>query len=102
MSHYKRHVFFCTNQRANGEACCQNHGADEMRAYAKERMKELVPKSVGRMRINSAGCLDRCNLGPVLVVYPDGVWYSYSDKKDIDEIITEHLLHGRIVERLKI
>ena len=102
MSYYKRHIFFCTNLRANGEACCQNHGADEMRAYAKERMKELVPKSVGRMRINSAGCLDRCKLGPVLVVYPEGVWYTYKDKKDIDEIITEHLLHGRIVERLKI
>ena len=102
MSHYKQHVFFCTNQRTNGEACCQNHGADEMRTYAKERLKELVPKTAGRMRINSAGCLDRCALGPVLVVYPEGVWYSYRDKKDIDEIITEHLLHGRIVERLKI
>ena len=55
-----------------------------MRSYAKERVKELVPKSVGRMRVNSAGCLDRCNLGPVLVVYPEGVWYTYVDKKDID------------------
>ncbi len=102
MSYYKHHVFFCTNQRANGEACCQNHGAEEMRAYAKERMKELVPKAAGRMRINSAGCLDRCNLGPVLVVYPEGIWYTYVDKEDIDEIINEHLLHGRVVERLKI
>lgn len=102
MSYYKRHVFFCTNQRTNGEACCQNHGADEMRAYAKERLKELVPKSTGRMRINSAGCLDRCKLGPVLVVYPEGIWYTYAGKEDIDEIIREHLLHGRIVERLKI
>lgn len=102
MSYFKRHVFFCTNQRANGEACCQNHGADEMRVYAKEQLKKLVPKSAGRMRINSAGCLDRCELGPVLVVYPEGVWYTYVDKEDIDEIIKEHLLHGRIVERLKI
>ncbi len=102
MSYFKRHVFFCTNQRANGEACCQNHGASEMRAYAKDRVKELVPKSAGRMRINTAGCLDRCELGPVLVVYPEGVWYTYVDKEDIDEIIKEHLLHGRIVERLKI
>lgn len=102
MSYFKRHVFFCTNQRANGEACCQDHHANEMRAYAKERMKELVPKSEGLMRINSAGCLDRCELGPVLVVYPEGVWYTYVDKEDIDEIIEEHLLHGRVVERLKI
>ncbi|CAG4883968.1 Putative ferredoxin [Georgfuchsia toluolica] len=102
MSYYKRHAFFCINQRANGAICCQNHGADEMRAYAKERLKELVPKSAGRMRINSAGCLDRCKLGPVLVVYPEGIWYTYAGKEDIDEIINEHLLHGRIVERLKI
>lgn len=102
MSYFKRHVFFCTNQRANGEACCQDHGANDMRAYAKERVKELVPKSAGRMRINSAGCLDRCNEGPVLVVYPEAVWYTYVDKEDIDEIINEHLMHGRIVERLKI
>ncbi len=102
MSHFKRHVFFCTNQRTNGEACCQDHQANEMRAYAKERMKELVPKGEGRMRINSAGCLDRCEKGPVLVVYPEAVWYTYTDKADIDEIINEHLLHGRVVERLKI
>lgn len=102
MSYYKHHVFFCTNQRANGEACCQDHGSDAMRTYAKERLKALVPKTAGRMRINSAGCLDRCELGPVLVVYPEGIWYTYVDKEDIDEIINEHLLHGRIVERLKI
>ena len=102
MSYYKHHVFFCTNQRANGEACCQDHHANEMRAYAKERMKQLLPKAEGRMRINSAGCLDRCDEGPVLVIYPEGVWYTYVDKEDIDEIIEEHLLHGRVVERLKI
>ena len=102
MTYFKRHVFFCTNQRTNGEACCQNHGANDMRAYAKEQMKKLLPKAVGRMRINSAGCLDRCELGPVLVVYPEAVWYTYVDKEDIDEIINEHLLHGRVVERLKI
>ena len=102
MTYFKRHVFFCTNQRTNGEACCQNHGANDMRAYAKEQMKKLLPKAVGRMRITSAGCLDRCELGPVLVVYPEAVWYTYVDKEDIDEIINEHLLHGRVVERLKI
>ena len=102
MSYFKHHVFFCTNQRTNGEACCQDHHANEMRAYAKQRMKELVPKMEGRMRINSAGCLDRCDEGPVLVIYPEGVWYTYVDKEDIDEIIAEHLLRGRVVERLKI
>ena len=56
----------------------------------------------GKVRINNAGCLDRCDEGPVLVVYPEGVWYTYVDKEDIDEIVTEHLQNGRIVERLKI
>ncbi|MFP5344924.1 MAG: (2Fe-2S) ferredoxin domain-containing protein, partial [Gammaproteobacteria bacterium] len=56
----------------------------------------------GKVRINNAGCLDRCEEGPVIVVYPEGVWYSYVDKEDIDEIIEEHLQHGRPVERLRI
>lgn len=54
------------------------------------------------MRINKAGCLGRCDDGPVLVVYPDNVWYTYLDEEDVDEIINEHLLHGRIVERLRL
>ena len=54
------------------------------------------------MRVNTAGCLGRCDDGPVLVVYPDNVWYTYVDKEDIDDIIDNHLLHGRIVERLRL
>jgi len=102
MGHFQHHVFFCTNQRAAGEACCNNHGASELRDYAKARVKALSDKLPGAVRINTAGCLDRCELGPVLVVYPEAVWYTYIDKEDIDEIIDEHLLHGRVVERLKI
>ena len=56
----------------------------------------------GKVRINKAGCMDRCDSGPVLVVYPDAVWYSYVDNEDIEEIIQEHLVHGRVVERLRI
>ena len=102
MSYFKHHVFFCTNQRQAGENCCNNYRADEMRAYAKDKIKELKLSGKGRIRINNAGCLDRCDDGPVLVVYPDETWYTYVDKSDIDEIITEHLQHGRVVERLKI
>ena len=54
------------------------------------------------MRVNKAGCLGRCDDGPVLVVYPDNVWYTYVDKEDIDDIIDNHLLHGRIVDRLRL
>ena len=100
--YFKHHVFFCTNQRKDGELCCQQHNALEMRNYVKGRIKELGLSGRGKVRINSAGCLDRCAEGPVLVVYPEGVWYTFVDKDDLDEIIQEHLLHGRTVERLKI
>jgi len=100
--YYQYHVFFCVNQRAAGEACCANLGAAAMRDYAKHRIKELGLAGRGGVRINQAGCLDRCSEGPVIVVYPEGVWYSYVDEEDIDEIIDQHLRQGKVVERLKI
>jgi (2Fe-2S) ferredoxin len=102
MSHYKYHVFFCCNQREPGENCCQNHKADALRDYAKNRVKALGLAGKGKVRVNKAGCLDRCDEGPVIVVYPEEVWYTYVDKSDIDEIVEEHLKHGRVVERLRI
>jgi (2Fe-2S) ferredoxin len=102
MSYYQRHVFFCCNQRQAGEACCNNHGAQEMRDYAKQRVKQLGLAGKGKVRINQAGCLDRCEEGPVLVIYPEEVWYTYVDRQDVDEIIDEHLVNGRVVERLRI
>jgi (2Fe-2S) ferredoxin len=73
-----------------------------MRAYAKDRVKALGPTVPGKVRINAAGCLDRCEKGPVLVIYPEAVWYTYVDKEDIDEIIDQHLVKGCVVERLRI
>jgi (2Fe-2S) ferredoxin len=102
MSFYAHHVFFCCNQRNNGEACCEDHGASALRAYAKDKVKALKLSGEGKVRINQAGCLDRCELGPVMVVYPDETWYTYVDKADIDEIVEEHLKNGRVVERLKV
>ena len=102
MSFYQHHVFFCCNQREGGKACCNDYGASDIRDYAKNRVKELGLSGNGKVRINMAGCLDRCELGPVLVVYPEETWYTYVDREDIDEIISEHLQHGRAVERLKI
>lgn len=101
-SYYRHHVFFCTNIRENGEACCGQHHAQAVRDYAKQRIKELGLAGAGNVRINNAGCLDRCEEGPCLVIYPEGVWYTYVDRDDIDEIITEHIQNGRVVERLKI
>ncbi len=102
MSHFQYHVFFCCNQREPGATCCNNHGAQALRDYAKDRVKALKLNGPGKVRVNSAGCMDRCDDGPVIVVYPEGVWYTYVDKEDIDEIVDEHLVHGRIVERLRI
>jgi (2Fe-2S) ferredoxin len=102
MNHFKHHVFFCCNQREPGANCCNNHGAQDLRDYAKNKVKALGLAGEGKVRINQAGCLDRCDKGPVLVVYPEAVWYTYIDREDIDEIVTEHLQHGRVVERLKI
>lgn len=102
MSYFKHHVFFCCNQRQGGDTCCNDHKATDMQAYAKDRIGALGLKGRGKVRINKAGCLDRCDDGPVLVVYPDNVWYTYIDKEDIDEIVEEHLVHGRIVNRLRL
>lgn len=99
MSYYEHHVFFCCNQRA-GASCCANHNAESLRAYAKQRIKALSLDGAGHVRINNSGCLDRCSEGPTLVVYPQGTWYTYIDQADIDEIIDEHLVNGRVVERL--
>jgi (2Fe-2S) ferredoxin len=100
MSYYERHVFFCLNQREGGEACCARHAAQDAFEHCKSRVKAEGLAGPGRVRVNRAGCLDRCAGGPVVVVYPEAVWYSYVDRHDIDEIVESHLKHGRVVERL--
>lgn len=101
-SYYRYHVFFCTNQQEGGGVCCQNFGAQAMRDYAKERIQTLGLSGEGGVRINSAGCMGRCPDGPVIAVYPEGIWYTYVDQEDIDEIIEKHLQLGQPVERLMI
>ena len=73
-----------------------------MRDYAKARTKELKLAKPGGVRVNIAGCMNRCQEGPVAVVYPEGVWYRYKNKDDIDRIIENHLMRGQLVEDLKI
>jgi (2Fe-2S) ferredoxin len=102
MSFFAKHVFFCVNERDNNAQCCASCGASELQAYAKERIKALKKNGQGKIRINRAGCLDRCDEGPVLVVYPEAIWYHYVDKSDIDEIIEKHLIGNQPVERLRI
>ncbi len=100
MSYYQRHVFFCLNQRTNGEASCGDHDAQGAFDHCKSRVKQLGLAGKGGVRVNKAGCLDRCAGGPVAVVYPEAVWYSWVDQTDIDEIVESHLRDGQVVERL--
>lgn len=96
---YNKHVFVCMNERQEGHerGSCARKGAVKLRNYMKARGKEL---GLDRIRINQAGCLDRCELGPTMVIYPEGVWYKCETAEDIDEVITEHLQNDRRVERL--
>lgn len=102
MSHYSRHVFVCCNQRAEGETSCNDHGSGQLLAHMKDRVKALGLSGPGKVRVNKAGCLGRCDQGPVMVVYPEAVWYTFVDASDVDEIIDSHLVGGEAVERLKI
>ena len=99
---YQHHVFFCLNQRENGEPCCMDKGAEAAFAHMKARVKKLGLSGEGKVRINRSGCLDRCNLGPLMVVYPQAVWYTFVDNDDIDEIVDSHLVNGQVVKRLMI
>ncbi|MES2186243.1 MAG: (2Fe-2S) ferredoxin domain-containing protein [Pseudomonadota bacterium] len=98
--YYGRHVFFCLNERTNGEQSCMQHNAQEGFDRCKKRVKAAGLAGPGKVRVNKAGCLDRCAGGPVAVVYPEGTWYTFVDLADIDEIVDSHLQHGKVVERL--
>ena len=98
--YFRRHVFICTNQRSNGEASCADHSAQASFDYCKQRVKALGLAGAGQVRVNKAGCLDRCAGGPVMVIYPEGRWYTHVDQSDLDEIIERDLQRGEVVERL--
>ncbi len=97
--YYNNHVFFCTNARPDGHprGCCKSKGSEKLRNYMKAKAKEL---GLERTRINSAGCLDRCELGPTLVVYPEGVWYKCETTEDVDRVLEEHLKNGNPIKDL--
>ena len=98
--YYARHIFFCLNERTNGEDSCARHNAQAGFEHCKSRVKKEGLAGAGKVRVNKAGCLDRCAGGPVAVVYPEGTWYTFLDNADIDEIVDSHLGKGEVVERL--
>jgi (2Fe-2S) ferredoxin len=97
--YYQCHVFCCTNERPAGHerGSCARRGSVRLRNYMKARAKEL---GLNDVRINASGCLDRCELGPTMVIYPDGVWYRYASLEDVDEILVRHVVGGQPVQRL--
>jgi (2Fe-2S) ferredoxin len=97
--YFRAHVFVCCNRRPDGHrrGSCAARGSEDLRDYMKARAKELGLKDV---RVNMAGCLDRCEFGPTLVIYPEGVWYSPKTRADVDEILQAHLVEGRRVPHL--
>ena len=99
-SYFQRHIFFCLNERSNGEACCADHHAQAAFDRCKAQVKAAGLAGPSGVRVNKSGCLDRCAAGPVAVVYPEAVWYSYVDGSDIDEIVESHLKNGQVVQRL--
>ena len=100
-SFYKYHVFVCINRREHYSAC-DDYDTQSVRDYMKSEMKKRDIHGEGQVRIGQAGCLGRCLSGPVMVVYPQGTWYTFIDREDIDEIIEAHLVNDQIVERLLI
>jgi (2Fe-2S) ferredoxin len=91
--YFRAHVFVCCNRRPDGHkrGSCAARGSEDLRDYMKVRAKELGLKGV---RVNQAGCLDRCEFGPTLVIYPEGVWYSPKTRADVDRILQAHLVEG--------
>lgn len=88
MSYYKKHIFICTNQKDNNKQCCANSGLTEVVKYAKQFLGTLGINKDSKIRISSSGCMGRCELGPVLAVYPNGEWYHYRNLKDIENILS--------------
>ncbi len=100
MNYYQHHIFFCNNQRQGGG--CSKSGAAKIYRYAKDKCRSAGLLGSGKIGVSESRCLGRCEFSPVLVIYPDNIWYRAPDEADIDEIIAEHLLNGKLVKRLQI
>jgi (2Fe-2S) ferredoxin len=91
--YFETHVFVCGNRRPEGHerGDCASKGSEKIRDYMKARVKEL---GITGVRVNQSGCLDRCELGPCAVVYPEGVWYRLDSFAAVDEVLEKHVVGG--------
>jgi (2Fe-2S) ferredoxin len=103
MAKFERHIFICTNQRDAGHprGCCNPSGEGELHRLFKTKLAKRGIKG-SAVRANKSGCLDQCEVGPTVVVYPEAVWYGHVTAEDVDEIIESHIVGGKPVERLVI
>jgi (2Fe-2S) ferredoxin len=99
--YFTAHLFVCCNRRPEGHprGSCAAFGSEKLRDYMKVRVKEA---GLPHLRVNMAGCLDRCEEGPCLVIYPQGIWYRIQTRDDVDAIIDQHLIGGRPVAALRL
>jgi (2Fe-2S) ferredoxin len=102
MPKFEKHIFVCGNQRLPGSPrpCCDPSGQAKLQKLFKQKLAERGLK--GKVRANQSGCLDQCEHGPNLVIYPDAVWYGHVTEADVDEIIDSHIIGGKPVERLRL
>ena len=102
MASFEHHIFVCENRRPPGSprGCCAEKGSEEIRKLFKQECARRGLK--GRVRANMAGCLDQCEHGVTVVVYPEGVWYGGVKASDVAEIMDRHIAKGEVVERLRI
>jgi len=102
MSRYQRHVFVCINERPAGhpKGCCLEKGSAEIRDTMKSELNKRGLKGI--VRANNSGCLDACEFGPSMVIYPEGIWYGRVKKEDVPEIVEQTIIHGTVIERLLI
>lgn len=101
MSAFESHIFVCCNQRDSGSRCsCDPDGDGELKSCFKKELKRLGLKQ--QVRANEAGCLDQCELGPTIVIYPQGIWYGRVTPDDVPRIVEETIINGRILPDLLI
>jgi (2Fe-2S) ferredoxin len=91
--YFEAHIFVCCNRRPDGHprGCCAEKGSERLRDYMKARAKEM---GLPRVRVNAAGCLDRCELGPCVLIYPEGVWYRLRSTEHVDAVLATHVRDG--------
>ncbi len=101
LPYYDAHVFVCCNRRADGHprGSCAAAGSEKLRDFMKSRAKQL---GLEKIRVNIAGCLDRCELGPCMVIYPEGVWYKITSESEVNQILERHIRDGERVDELMI